>query len=97
MSIYETATPTSQAELHMDVRGHRIRLNPRDPHFYNNPYPYYDALRTLPQPFYWEDFDLWCFARWDDVNACCATGALAGRSPICARAKSWAGRRSPMS
>jgi cytochrome P450 len=69
MSIYETATPTSQAELHMDVRGHRIRLNPRDPHFYNNPYPYYDVLRTLPQPFYWEDFDLWCFARWDDVNA----------------------------
>ncbi|MCS7055390.1 MAG: cytochrome P450, partial [Thermoflexales bacterium] len=55
--------------LHMEIRGRNIRLNPRDPHFYNDPYPYYDALRQLPQPFYWEDFDLWCFARWEDVNA----------------------------
>jgi cytochrome P450 len=55
--------------LHIEIDGERVRLNPRDPHFYNNPYPYYDALRALPQPFYWEDFNLWCFARWEDVNA----------------------------
>ena len=53
----------------MQVNGNRVRLNPRDPHFYNNPYTYYDVMRELPQPFYWEDFDLWCFARWEDVNA----------------------------
>ncbi|MCS6847408.1 MAG: cytochrome P450 [Anaerolineae bacterium] len=55
--------------MHLEIHERNIRLNPRDPHFYNNPYPYYDALRQLPQPFYWEDFDLWCFAHWDDVNA----------------------------
>lgn len=55
--------------MRLTINGHRVRLNPRDPHFYNDPYPYYDALRALPQPFYWEDFNLWCFARWDDVNA----------------------------
>lgn len=59
----------STAELHMSVEGNAIRLNPRDPHFYNNPYPYYAVMRDLPQPFYWQDFDLWCFARWEDVNA----------------------------
>lgn len=56
-------------DLHMHVEDRVIRLNPRDPHFYNNPYPYYAAMRALPQPFYWADFDLWCFARWEDVNA----------------------------
>jgi cytochrome P450 len=55
--------------LHIEIDSDRVHLNPRDPHFYNNPYPYYDALRALPQPFYWEDFNLWCFARWEDVNA----------------------------
>lgn len=55
--------------LHIKIIGDRMRLNPRDPHFYNNPYPYYDAMRALPQPFFWEDFNLWCFGRWEDVNA----------------------------
>jgi cytochrome P450 len=54
--------------LHLDINGLTVRLNPRDPHFYNNPYPYYDALRALPQPFFWEDFNLWCFGQWEDVN-----------------------------
>ncbi|MEN9251026.1 MAG: cytochrome P450 [Thermostichales cyanobacterium HHBFW_bins_127] len=26
-------------------------------------------MRSLPQPFYWQEFGLWCFARWRDVNA----------------------------
>ena len=34
--------------LHLAISGDRVRLNPRDPHFYNNPYPYYDAMRALP-------------------------------------------------
>jgi cytochrome P450 len=54
--------------MHLEIDRGRVRLNPRDPDFYNDPYPYYGALRDLPQPFYWEDFNLWCFARWDDVN-----------------------------
>ncbi len=52
----------------MHVAGNCIHLNPRDPHFYNNPYPYYDVMRELPQPFYWQEFNLWCFACWEDVN-----------------------------
>jgi cytochrome P450 len=55
--------------MHLEIDRGRVRLNPRDPDFYNDPYPYYDALRDVPQPFYWEDFNLWCFARWDDVNS----------------------------
>ena len=46
-----------------------VRLNPKDPSFYNNPYPYYDQLRNEVPAFYWEDFDLWCFVRHADVEA----------------------------
>lgn len=45
------------------------RLNPRDPAFYQNPYPVYAALREQAPVFYWEDFDLWCFTTHEDVNA----------------------------
>ncbi|MER2598525.1 MAG: cytochrome P450 [Caldilineales bacterium] len=46
-----------------------VRLNPRDPTFYQNPYPIYAALRAQTPVFYWEDFKLWCFTRHEDVNA----------------------------
>lgn len=55
--------------MHMQIDGERVRLNPRDPHFYNNPYPYYEALRQSAPAFYWEDFDLWCYVNHEDVNA----------------------------
>ncbi len=46
-----------------------VKLNPRDPAFYQNPYPYYDKLRSESPIFYWEDLDIWCFARHADVDA----------------------------
>ena len=46
-----------------------VQLNPQDPAFYNNPYPYYDQIRMQAPVFYWEDFDLWCFVRHADVEA----------------------------
>lgn len=53
----------------MHIDGQRVRLNPRDPHFYNNPYPYYETLRQSAPAFYWEDFDLWCYLNHEDVSA----------------------------
>ena len=46
-----------------------VQLNPRDPAFYNNPYPYYDQLRAEAPIFYWEEFGFWCFVAHEDVNA----------------------------
>lgn len=55
--------------MHLEIEGSCVRLNPRDPDFYNNPYPYYEALRRVAPVFYWSDFDLWCYLNHADVNA----------------------------
>jgi cytochrome P450 len=55
--------------MHIDQQTHKVRLDPKDPAFYNNPYLYYNQLRQEAPVFYWEDFDLWCFVRHTDVEA----------------------------
>ena len=53
----------------IDVARRRVRLNPRDPEFFNNPYPAYAAIRAEAPAFFWEDYGFWCFARFADVSA----------------------------
>ena len=55
--------------LVIDAAGRRVRLDPRDPEFFNNPYPAYAAIREASPAFYWEDYGFWCFARFADVSA----------------------------
>jgi cytochrome P450 len=50
----------------IDVARRRVRLNPRDPDFFNDPYPAYAAIRKTLPAFFWEDYGFWCFA---DVSA----------------------------
>lgn len=49
--------------------GRRVRLDPRDPAFFGNPYPAYAALQAHAPAFFWEDYGHWCFAGFDTVNA----------------------------
>ncbi len=53
----------------MQIHGTTVKLDPRDPAFYTNPYPYYDELRAKAPVFYWEEYDIWCLTRWHDVDA----------------------------
>ena len=46
-----------------------MRLDPRDPDFFNDPYPAYAAIREAAPAFFWEDYGFWCFARFADVLA----------------------------
>ena len=55
--------------MEIDTRNSHVRLNPKDPHFYQNPYPYYEKIRAAAPIFYWEDFNIWCFLNHADVNA----------------------------
>lgn len=48
--------------------GH-VRLDPREPSFYNDPYPTYEVLRTQTPIFFWEEFNFWCFLAHEDVDA----------------------------
>ena len=54
--------------LTIDAARRRVRLNPRDPDFFNDPYPAYAAIREAAPAFFWEDYGFWCFARHADVS-----------------------------
>jgi cytochrome P450 len=42
--------------------------NPRDPDFFNNPYPAYHQLRATTPVFKWDHYGIWCFTRHEDVS-----------------------------
>ena len=54
--------------LSIDVARRRVRLNPRDPEVFNDPYRAYSAIREAAPVFFWEDYGFWCFARHADVS-----------------------------
>lgn len=60
-----SALPDSFA---FDPDKRRLRLDPRDPAFYDNPWASYGELHRHGGVFFWEDYDLWCFGGHDDVN-----------------------------
>jgi len=55
--------------LSIDAARRRVRLDPRDPEFFNDPYRAYAAIHAAAPVFFWEDYGFWCFARHADVSA----------------------------
>ena len=55
--------------LAIDAANARVRLDPRDPVFVQNPYAAYDAIRANCPAFLWEDYGFRCFAGHEDVSA----------------------------
>ena len=55
--------------LIIDAARRSVRLDPRDPAFFGDPYPAYAAIRAAAPAFFWEDYGLWCFASHRDVSA----------------------------
>ena len=46
-----------------------VSLDPRDPAFVQDPYPFYAEWRATHPVFHWEQLGHWCFTAYDDVNA----------------------------
>ena len=46
-----------------------VSLDPRDPAFVQDPYPFYAQWRATHPVFHWEQLGHWCFTAYDDVNA----------------------------
>ncbi len=53
----------------VDAAHRLVRLDPRDPGFYSDPYPAYAAIRAAAPAFFWENYGFWCFAAHADVSA----------------------------
>jgi cytochrome P450 len=54
--------------LSFDAATRRLRLDPRDERFYQDPYEAYRWLHGQGSTFFWEEFGHWCFGGFDDVN-----------------------------
>jgi unspecific monooxygenase len=52
-----------------DPSTRRLKLDPRDPAFFQDPYAAYRALHAAPGPVFWEDYGFWCFAAHGSVSS----------------------------
>jgi len=57
------------AAMQIDPVRRTVSLDPRDPAFFNDPYPAYREIRAATPAFFWEEYGYWCLARHEDVNA----------------------------
>ncbi len=80
--------------LALDANRRRVRLDPRDPTFFGDPYPAYAAIRAAAPAFFWEDYGLWCFAAHADVSALLRDRRF-GRQILHAMSRDELGRRPP--
>ncbi|MGE0007072.1 MAG: cytochrome P450 [Parvibaculaceae bacterium] len=55
--------------MKIDRTSRSVSLDPRDPDFFNDPYPAYRELRATVPVFKWEQYGHWCFTRHADVAA----------------------------
>ncbi|APH71860.1 cytochrome P450 [Aquibium oceanicum] len=61
----ETIAPSF---LNFDSTSRRVRLNPRDADFFQNPYVAYAYLHRVSPTFFWEDYGFWCVSGFETVN-----------------------------
>lgn len=54
--------------LAFDPASRRLRLDPHEPAFFQDPYEAYAFLHGRSNAFFWEEFGFWCFGGFDDVN-----------------------------
>jgi unspecific monooxygenase len=57
------------AAMQIDPVRRTVSLDPRDPAFFNDPYPAYREIQAATPAFLWEEYGYWCLARHEDVNA----------------------------
>ncbi|MER9130764.1 cytochrome P450 [Mesorhizobium sp. M0768] len=54
--------------LAFDPATRRLRLDPHEPAFFQDPYEAYAFVHGASNAFFWEEFGFWCFGGFDDVN-----------------------------
>jgi cytochrome P450 len=54
--------------LTFDPDMRRLKLDPHEPRFFQNPYEAYAFLHAVSPVFYWEEFGFWCFIGFEDVS-----------------------------
>ena len=60
--------PERPPYLEFDPADRRLRLDPHEPRFFQNPHEAYAWLHAEGGTFFWEDFGFWCFGGFDAVS-----------------------------
>ena len=55
--------------MQFDPETRRLKLDPREPGFFADPYPAYARLHEAPGPVFWEDYGFWCLYGHATVGA----------------------------
>lgn len=55
-------------DINFENKNRGLKLDPTAPAFYQNPYETYAFLHQKSPIFYWEDYQIWCFGDFQDVN-----------------------------
>lgn len=55
----------------------QFSIDPRSPRCYQDPYAIYHELHRVPGPVYWNDYDLWCLTRFEQVDNTLKSSAFA--------------------
>ena len=56
-------------KLEINAGARRVKLSPRDPDFFPDPYPAYREIARATNVFFWEDYGFWCFSGHAEVSA----------------------------
>jgi cytochrome P450 len=67
--------------LAFDPSTRRLRLDPHEPAFFQNPYEAYAFMHGASNVFFWEEFGFWCFGGFDDVNRLLRDRRLGRQNP----------------
>lgn len=68
--------------LAFDTGTRRLRLDPHEQRFYQNPYEAYAWLHAQGSTFFWEEFGHWCVGGYDDVSRLLRDRRLGRQSPV---------------
>ncbi len=53
---------------YLDLTAQRVRIDPHDDAFVQDPYAAYSFLHANAPAFFWEEYGMWCFAGYEAVN-----------------------------
>ena len=68
--------------LSFDPATRRLRLDPHEENFFQNPYEAYAWLHGQGGAFFWEEFGFWCFGGFDDVSRLLRDRRFGRQNPV---------------
>lgn len=80
-ALLGAAMTTAIPYLSYNPATRRLKLDPHEAAFVQDPYTTYRFLHEAGSTFFWEEYGLWCLGGWDDVNRALRDRRLGRQKP----------------